>query len=66
MKNWFNNIAAGLTLLISQTVAANYGLSLQQNQEAYWASQRQAYSQALDLLTKGQRKQFQKQAEKMS
>lgn len=65
MKNWFNNIAAGLTLLISQTVAANYGLSLQQNQEAYWASQRQAYSQALDLLTKGQRKQFQKQAEKL-
>lgn len=49
--------------MASSLCHANYALSLQANQEAAWEAQRQHYTNTLKLLTKGQRKRFQEEAE---
>ncbi len=53
-------------LVLAQTGLANYSLSLLENQEAYWESQRADYKNTVKLLRKGQRQLYQERTEALS
>lgn len=54
-----------LACLTSTLCQANYALSLQAEQEALLEAQRTQYNETLKLLTKGQRRRFAEEAEKL-